>query len=273
MAARKPTPEHGTTARYLRGCRCMPCIRRRRHYNKQSRVRRELGFRGIVPAQPVAEHIAALRATGASLQAIAAAAGCSQATVLRIEHGAQALFASTAAAILAVAVPPPPLKVPAIGAARRVQALFAAGYPLAVIAQRTGLAGTHLSGIANGHKPVIARSTHDAVCAAYDVLSGKPGPSAYSRAWAARRGWAPPLAWDESAIDNPDAEPSGPASGAKLSVAAAYVAIAEDALFVLATSGPGVQHVDVAARLGVGERRLERALAYVRTVGQVGGAA
>jgi hypothetical protein len=63
----------------------------------------------------------------------------------------------------------------------------------------------------------VYRKTHEAVAAAYDALSMKLPPdtgiSRQVRAHAERRGWAPPLAWDDDTIDDPDAVPLGGVKG------------------------------------------------------------
>lgn len=258
MTASRPLPEHGTTARFARGCRCEPCVHARRLYNKHGRVRRERGIRGLTDARPVAQHIARLRDAGASLQAIATAAGCSQGTVLRIEHGAPTVFASVAAGILAVK-PLRPSKVPPVGAARRLGALFALGWPLTAISAETGLARTHVSTIANGRRAAIATATDEAVRAAYERLSGRPGPSGYSRAWAARRGWAPPLAWEGVDIDDPAAVPD---SGA---LSPRPLALAEDVEFIRRTTGVTDLGL-IADRLQLTRESLDRALGRARAL-------
>lgn len=57
-----------------------------------------------------------------------------------------------------------------------------------------------------GHLVTVARWRE--VCEVYDRLSMTPGPSAHTAGWAAKRGYAPPLAWDEDSIDDPAARPA-----------------------------------------------------------------
>lgn len=40
---RRPAPEHGTPARYQRGCRCDDCRRARREQNREYRARQQSG--------------------------------------------------------------------------------------------------------------------------------------------------------------------------------------------------------------------------------------
>lgn len=101
------------------------------------------------------------------------------------------------------------LKVPSIGAIRRIRALQAIGWDLARIAAAGGWAakGNVLSIL---KQDTILASTHDRIDAAYEALSGTPGPSIRSRRRGEREGWAPPLAWDD--IDSPTEQPSGVAA-------------------------------------------------------------
>lgn len=105
---------HGTTTGYRnRGCKCDRClaahrravtdwrIRSRAHQTKVDKDKPVI--RQTVPAQPVVDHIAALRATGWTLEAIADESGVSSAAVARIARGErQRVRNATAAAVLAV---------------------------------------------------------------------------------------------------------------------------------------------------------------------------
>jgi len=108
--------------------------------------------------------------------------------------------------------------VPAIGAQRRIEALMALGWSSAPIAEAAGFAHRNsVLRILRGQKGKpctwLERKTHDAISRAYDELSMKLPPSTAavnrSRAWAARLGYLPPLAWDEGALDDPNATPAG----------------------------------------------------------------
>lgn len=94
--------------------------------------------------------------------------------------------------------------VDATGTRRRIQALMALGWPGHAIAGhcgwRTGEAVFEIT-----RRNWVQRSTAEAVAHVYEHLSMTPGPSAQTRARAARMGWPPPLAWDD--IDNPDEQP------------------------------------------------------------------
>ena len=87
-----------------------------------------------------------------------------------------------------------------VGVTRRVQALCAIGWPARMLA---GMLGVSEDTVRVGATPELA----DAVANLYGQLHKTPGPSSQSVAWAKSRGWFPPLAWEESTIDDPDAVP------------------------------------------------------------------
>jgi hypothetical protein len=98
-------------------------------------------------------------------------------------------------------------KVPALGSQRRIQALQALGWSKQIIARRLGYCD-------NGAISYLMRSetmmpkTAAKIAAVYDEMCmvRPEGPGAKrARTWAARFGFAPPLAWDD--IDN-DPEPA-----------------------------------------------------------------
>jgi hypothetical protein len=85
------TPDHGTRARYLRGCRCDDCGAAHRRYCKRYKHltacrRRDGGTEGPtrplrVDAEPVAAHVGALIASGLTVPQIARDAGIPDTTV------------------------------------------------------------------------------------------------------------------------------------------------------------------------------------------------
>lgn len=93
--------------------------------------------------------------------------------------------------------------VPAVGAVRRVQALMALGWRKPDL-QSAGIPAAQL---VTRSRPRVTATTWHQVREVYDQLSMTPGPSPTARARATRRGYAPPLAWDENSIDDPRARP------------------------------------------------------------------
>lgn len=70
-------PRHGTRARYVAGCRCPECGHANRVYLDDYKAGRAIEGRRTVPAYAVVTHIAALRASGVELTAIARLTGFS----------------------------------------------------------------------------------------------------------------------------------------------------------------------------------------------------
>lgn len=182
-------------------------------YFKQWRLDKESG-KGprMVPSGPTTEHIRSLVAAGASQAGVARAAGLSAEAVSRLLHRPRAsVQIGTERRVLAITLEDvlrrrdPQGFVPAIGARRRIQALLAMGWTHQLITDHmTGC--KQISHVAlNQRGNWIARATHDAVVAAYEALSMKLGPSERTRERAKARGYAPPLAWDEGDLDNPEA--------------------------------------------------------------------
>lgn len=101
--------------------------------------------------------------------------------------------------------------IPAIGTWRRIEALMCLGWSQAAIAERTGIWQPNLSKMLRTRNDRIRRSIADRIAEAYDDLSmsvPEGGRSAFVRGIARKRGYAPPLAWDDATIDDPDAEPN-----------------------------------------------------------------
>jgi hypothetical protein len=101
-----------------------------------------------------------------------------------------------------------PGMVPSAGSVRRLQALAALGWNPTQLAERMGTNPENVQNMRRGRSTEVTRMLHDRVAAVYDELQGTPGPSASTRSWAERFGWAPPLAWDDDTIDNAAARPN-----------------------------------------------------------------
>lgn len=92
------------------------------------------------------------------------------------------------------------LTVDALGTARRIQALQALGWTLGRIAAESGYPPKPAFMHNITKKPRVRHDTAQRIAAAYERMSGTPGPSRAARLHAQRNGWPPPLAWDD--IDN-----------------------------------------------------------------------
>ncbi len=206
------TAEHGTRSRYARGCRCESCRESNRTYERRRNV---YGWSERVAsdwcdAAPVREHIMHLRANGMGKRRIAEVAGVHQSVIDVIiygKHGSPAtrILRRNADKVLAVTYDPAPGSVvDPTGTVRRIRALQAIGWTLAEIASRIGWATNNLGTLTSGYRACNAE-TAAKIRAVYDELSMTPGPSARSRYWAQKRGWLPPLAWNDDDIDDPAA--------------------------------------------------------------------
>lgn len=216
------TIDHGTlTAVAHHGCCCKPC---RGEGNRYGNHRRRLIAYGqwqpFVDAGPVRDHVRKLQAAGLGAQRIALIADVSVGAMWRLLYGdlhrgtppSKRIRPATAAAILAVRVDidtlEPRVRIDAVGTRRRIQALAAIGWSLAYQAERLGRAPSNYRAILA--KRSVAVATARAVRDLYDELSMTPAPASYgasvARGRARRRGWLPPLAWDDDLLDVPDAE-------------------------------------------------------------------
>ena len=185
---------------------------KRRYDRERQRAIAAGTWAGRVRPDECVEHVARLRADGMSARSIAAAAGVSLATVAALawpEHHSATrrwVTASTAAAVLSVTDPrrvDARGMVLAVGTQRRLQALACLGWSV-----RRSMAMAHLDAHDVMRRTRVRKATADAVARLYDALSMTPGPSLTARTLAARRGWLPPLAWDDELIDVPWASPS-----------------------------------------------------------------
>ncbi|MFD4143021.1 helix-turn-helix domain-containing protein [Streptomyces sp. NPDC058572] len=172
-----------------------------------------------VDAAPVAGHVRGLqlRYDGAGLALIARTAGINPSTLTsalgdHAHNPARGINRHLAACVLAVTELPAPASprhahVTTTGLIRRLQALCALGWTLASISQIGGTTPRSLCDLLRTQRSTPAQRS--SVLTAWHELSHRPGPSTTARRRAAAKGWAPPLAWDEHAIDRPDHTPSG----------------------------------------------------------------
>lgn len=207
----EPRP-HGTRARYVtERCRCDACREANRVYasrRNRERLAEQWGAATprLVPADRVREHLARLREAGLGLRTVQRRSGVSRSTLSGIAGVPSAktrnrVTAESEARILAVQPQPDMLaggvRVPSAPTARRLQALAALGWSLPTLAARLGWSASVARHRAYATRPSVQLGAARQVADLYEQLSGTPGPSARIRAAAARRGWQPPLAWDD----------------------------------------------------------------------------
>ena len=247
---------------HCKGCRCPGCGVRLSRYRKHRNLALARGtWTPPVQAPIVADRLRALLDAGWTTGQIAYGANLSvvYVRVLLGQHPAKpapaTVRAATAGAISALgpadrfgpAVPDSAMVNP-VGSIRRLQALAAVGWPLHLLAERLG----HSSEPNLLSAKRIRAGTARRVIALLNDLWDVPGPSSSARIRAARRGWAPPAAWDEEDIDDPRASATGIRPAAQSTRARrstdtrAY--LAGEAKFLAAA---GVDPEQVAERLGI----------------------
>jgi hypothetical protein len=169
----------------------------------------------------------------------------------------------------------PHLKMPILGAQRRVHALMAIGWTGKHIACAGGISTVDVLRVCRGAHPLIFRRTHDGICRAYERLSMTPGPSTHTRRYAANHSWAPPLAWDEGTLDDPHATPDRDGEGDRdlIDIVAVERAArgwpvdlttAERREAVRVLVGRGASSIRIAGLLNVDPRQVDRDRAWLR---------
>jgi transcriptional regulator with XRE-family HTH domain len=183
------------------------------HRNRQKLYGRWQSSR--VPAEPVRAHVEALRASGIGSRRIEELSGVSRSVIQSLINGrsiygnqpSKTISAANAQRLMAVSgLPAAGCPVDITGTARRLQALVAIGYTQSDLAGRVGITPANATGLFHGRGRVLA-STARRVESIYEQLEMTPGPSDRARNHARKQGWAPPLAWDDDTIDNPQAKP------------------------------------------------------------------
>lgn len=219
----------GTRTAYLAGCRCRDCRDAQSAYQRKwsrARAARAYGVNllthTLVDAEPVRAHIESLRAAGMGWKRVAIAAGVSNGAMSKLLYGAaggqpsRSVRTTTAARILAVK---PDLAehavIDATGTRRRIQALVARGWSIPAVGRELGVNASNMHALL--HRSQVIAATAAAVRDLYDRMwDAAPREDTWharsaatrARLYAARHGWAPPMAWDDDAIDDPDASPA-----------------------------------------------------------------
>ncbi|NYV73115.1 hypothetical protein [Streptomyces sp. UH6] len=179
------------------------------------------GLGPMVDAEPARRHVRNLMAGGVSAQTISTASGVGYATVsgllynlsatrpraVKIRQGnAQRLLAVKAENVATRYVAP-------VGTQRRIQALVANGWPQRRLGPHFGIHPVYVHAVLT--QPSVFGTTAASVAAAYDRLWNQDphhhGISASAvkkvRTHARANGWAPPGAWDDDTIDDPNEHP------------------------------------------------------------------
>lgn len=269
---RADDPRHGTYAGALAHYRsgvptCEPCATAARRHTKLAKIRLDRGIRNRIPLGQAAWTIL----TNVGCTIMARETGLCRNNLYRAQRaGADTLvLRSTRDAILTARQPFTP-----IGIQRRLRALAAIGYTMQDVADVAEVHREPLTRIVRRDRPPLVVKTTFAlgIAAAYDQLHmiplNRPRYSTRQRATAARRGWAPPIAWDEGAIDDPNAKPELGADTFDFVTArkvnnpeaweAARAGRMEDLEFL---ADSGVSTIEAARRVGMSVDALEKWLA------------
>ncbi len=235
--------------------------------------------RPYVDAGPARQRLQELQAAGIGWRRAAELAGLDKSIVSSILYGktgrepARQIRAKTEAAILALQpsadLARPGAKVDATGTQRRIQALVAAGYPLAEIARQLGKDPRGFGRLLE--QPMVVKNTAEAVQRLYQQIWDQPPPQVgfrpqtraeQARRLADRRGWAPPLAWNDEDLDRPEGRPAEGWQRKNLRGSARAAALTEDATWLM--SQLGLTREQAAERMGVRLDILNRAISQAR---------
>lgn len=211
-------------------CRGTGCTEANSRYEAHRSRQRLYGIEAdFVDAAPVREHINALRQSGLGLRRIAALSGVSRSTLSELyaerpgRNTKQRVRSSIARKLLAVDSGQDSLAaaapVDATGTHRRIQALVALGYSYTRLGAGLGLSGGNVAAMLQ-RQSVQARTARK-VSDLYESYWDRPiagAEGSRSRNLAQRKGWLPPMAWDDETIDDPDFEPAAaePPQGSKV---------------------------------------------------------
>lgn len=200
---------HGRRSTYTRGCHCAECAAAQRAYSRNYYRLYRSKVEGVphIDPQRARQHVAELQATGMGVRAIAHAAGVTRSTVTELAAGRRVRGIRPATATAILAVNPAPRYVDATGATRRARALAALGWTARDVATAADLNPRVVGELLAAARPSVTRATSAAICLTYDRLSMRCGPSQVARRRAIAKGWPPPLAWDDDAIDDPATTP------------------------------------------------------------------
>jgi hypothetical protein len=162
----------------------------------------------LVDVHDIRDHVCGLVARGLPPRSIGQAAGVSRVTVTAVLDGARhRVHRDVALALLGVTTHPHPHQdvVLAIGAARRLCALAAIGWPLSELARQLDMAPGNISRLRTQRR--ISYGLWVVVRDLFWRLASVPGPSDAARTDALHKGWPPPAVWPRDRIDDPTAGP------------------------------------------------------------------
>jgi transcriptional regulator with XRE-family HTH domain len=160
-----------------------------------------------------------------------------------------------------------------LGVRRRLRALTARSWSPQALADQTGIPAPLINSLLAGIRHDLSPHQRLAIANAYDKMWDRKPPAStpdqreaceQARSHAASRGWAPPQAWDDAQIDQPDGRPS-PHWKPRNRTTRRAVDIVEDAQFVRDYGGyRDANNTEIALRLGVSRDQLDQAYCRAR---------
>jgi lambda repressor-like predicted transcriptional regulator len=208
-------PDHGTASRYQGSrrnanwapCRCDLCRAAFRRDEKVRELRRLRGIPSYAPIGPVAAHVRVLLESGWTLDSITREANVSRRALGNWLNNPPSGVQHEVAARVLVLKPATtgPLLVPALGSARRLQALAAMGWPVSWSGPQAGITDTYARLLVRGRHGSVGAAVAARIDAVYRRHCMIPGPSEFARAHARRNEWVTAVAWDD--IDDPKDKP------------------------------------------------------------------
>lgn len=190
------------------------------HYESQRRKQIAYGrWEAYVDAQPVREHVRALREAGVGKRRMTELSGVSKNVVARLVNGrpdrpVKRVTQETSDKLMSIPLPQIPwsvhadgAQIPAVGSIRRMQALVAAGYTVQFLAGRLTGWDTDVHRLINEEQKLITSARARRIAELFSELQLQPGDSDRARQYGAARRWVLPMEWDEETIDDPTAEP------------------------------------------------------------------
>jgi hypothetical protein len=206
-----PDHRHGETWNCYRnhGCKCPSC--RARNAAKKTEGRRRAAYgqteKWVYEYADVTNHVNMLRSRGMTVNYIAERSGIGVKAISRICRSQQIRIAPVVAeSLLGVRYSPKPLArrdtIPAVGTVRRLQALNRIGWHSWELMERMGKHGRYSTQLFNAKTVEVC--TFEKVRDLYDELWNQTPPDTVggrrAKLRAERKGWPPPMMWDD--IDN-----------------------------------------------------------------------
>lgn len=226
-----------------------------------------------VDAEPVRQHVRELMAAGVSYARIAQAANINTSTINHMLYEragrprTKRLNHESARRILAVDVTQVPTGlVDATGTRRRLQALMTVGWPAVRLGALLNLHPVYVRQIQR--QPKVYATTAHAMAVTYNKLWDKrpehhgitQQAANRSRNYGRANGWAPPAAWDDDALDDPN---RGPAMGDVTLARNELAAYRRTEVEFLDSCG--VSDHDIAARLDIALKTVQAIVRELRT--------